>query len=294
MNRLRNLDLKMPDVAVPDFLSDLFYDLRDRRLLPLVALIVVAIVAAPFLLSGSDSEPGEGGAPATPPGASASAAASKRLTVVTADQGLREPGKRLGHLSAKDPFQQKFTGPANGGAAVTQTSTEVTETSTSVTEVSTETSSEPTGGAPITTAPTTSPSSPQSPSSDGDANGQPVTVFTFAIDLKVIKTTTNEAGEKSKSEPETRERVMPATTLPGKKTQAVTYLGISPKQKKPLFLVSEDVTAVFGEADCVAGSSSCQLLELEPGFPLTLVYGPNDVRYKFTVLKVEPVASGHF
>ena len=291
MNRFRNLDLKMPDVAVPDFLSDLFYDLRDRRLLPLVALLVVAIVAAPFLLSGSDSEPGEGGPLATPPGASASAASGKRLTVVTADQGLRKPSKRLGHLSAKDPFQQKYTGPANGGAAVTQTSTEVTETSTSVTEVSTETSAEPTGGAPTTTAPTTS---PQSPSSDGNVNGQPVTVFTFAIDLKVVKTTTNEAGEKSKSEPETRERVMPATTLPGKKTQAVTYLGISPKEKKPLFLVSEDVTAVFGEADCVAGSSSCQLLELEPGFPLTLLYGPNDVRYKFTVLKVEPVATGHF
>ena len=284
MNRLRNLDLKMPDVAVPDFLSDLFYDLRDRRLLPLVALIVVAIVAVPFLLSGSDSEPGERAPPATPPGASASAASGKRLTVVTADQGLRKPNKRLGHLSANDPFQQKFTGPANGGAAVTQTSTEVT----------TETSAEPTGGAPTTTAPTTPPSSPQSPSSEGDVNGQPVTVFTFAIDLKVVKTTTNEAGEKSKSEPETREGVMPATTLPGEKTQAVTYLGISPKQKKPLFLVSEDVTAVFGEADCVAGSSSCQLLEIEPGFPLTVLYGPNDVRYKFTVLKVEPVATGHF
>ena len=36
--------------------TDLYYDLRERRLLPLVALVLVAIVAVPFLLS-SGSEP---------------------------------------------------------------------------------------------------------------------------------------------------------------------------------------------------------------------------------------------
>jgi hypothetical protein len=32
---------------------------------------------------------------------------------------------------------------------------------------------------------------------------------------------------------------------------------------------------------------------VETGMPMTFVYGPNSVRYKITVLKVEPVATGH-
>jgi hypothetical protein len=61
-------ELKMPklkgsEMKVPPFLSDLYYDLRDRRLLPLLALILVAIVATPFLLKEDSPEP----APAPPP-----------------------------------------------------------------------------------------------------------------------------------------------------------------------------------------------------------------------------------
>ena len=37
-------------LQAPDFLSDLYYDLRERRLLPVILLVVVAIVAVPFLL----------------------------------------------------------------------------------------------------------------------------------------------------------------------------------------------------------------------------------------------------
>ena len=58
-------ELKMPklkgsDAKVPPVLADLYYDLRDRRLLPLIALILVAIVAAPFLLK--ERADGSGGA----------------------------------------------------------------------------------------------------------------------------------------------------------------------------------------------------------------------------------------
>lgn len=53
MKRPKGPELKMPEMKVPTFLSDLYWDLHDRRLLPLVALIVVAIVAVPFLLGGT-------------------------------------------------------------------------------------------------------------------------------------------------------------------------------------------------------------------------------------------------
>ncbi len=50
MKRPKGPELKMPEPKAPAFLADLYYDLRDRRLLPLLALVVVAIAATPFLL----------------------------------------------------------------------------------------------------------------------------------------------------------------------------------------------------------------------------------------------------
>ena len=49
-------DLKMPELKVPPFFADLYYDLRKRGLLPIVGLILVAIVAVPFLLGGGSEE----------------------------------------------------------------------------------------------------------------------------------------------------------------------------------------------------------------------------------------------
>jgi hypothetical protein len=287
MNRLRDIDLNLREIRVPAVLSDLFYDLRERRLLPLVALVLVAVAAVPFLLSDSSSEPG-GDANANGSAAESEAGAkTSQLTVVRADHGLRVPHKRLGHLSPTDPFRQQYTGPA-GGEAVNQTSTSTSTTSTSTstsTSVPTETGQSGGGGS--------GGASPSQPSGS-DVPDHAVTVFTFAADVTIVKTTTAENGLKAQGEPERRERVLPGTTLPGKQTQVVTYFGISPKTKKPLFLIGEGVTSIFGEADCLAGAGNCQLLELEPKFPVTLVYGPNDVRYKITVLDVDPVSTGHF
>src|SRR6478752_7577292 len=103
-------DFKAPRLRVPLVLSDLFYDLRDRRLLPFVALVIVALLAAPFLLSDSRSGSDPGSASAAPAVESGSGEAAARLTVVRTDHGLREPGKRLGHLVPKDPFEQQYTG----------------------------------------------------------------------------------------------------------------------------------------------------------------------------------------
>lgn len=282
MKRLRDFDLKLPEMKVPAVLSDLFYDLRERRLLPLVALLGVALVAVPILLSESGSEADDPPTASAPEAGAAKAREVSQLTVVETDQGLRRPEKRLGHRSPQDPFVQQYTGPANGGAEVTQTATSETSTSTTTpTEAGSETGGADPAAPPSSTSPTRTPPDDE------------ITIFTFAVDLKIVKTTTDADGKKSKGEPETRERVLPSTTLPGKKAQVVTYMGISPKTKKPLFMVSADVTSIFGEAECLAGAASCQLLELEEDFPITFLYGPNDVRYKITVLDIEPLVTGH-
>ncbi len=51
-------------------------------------------------------------------------------------------------------------------------------------------------------------------------------------------------------------------------------------------LVSDKVTGLFGDAACLEGSESCQLIALEPGIPETVVYGANARTYRITLLKL--------
>jgi hypothetical protein len=275
--------LKGPNLTVPPFVADLFYDLRDRRLLPLVAVVAVAIVAVPFLLGGgSKRQP-----PPPPPVAGAiassvpgTAAGSARLTVVEAKPGLRDYRKRLSRRPVRNPFKQRYTGPVLKGAHLNpQTGSATTSTTTTTTTSS--------GGAGF--------SSPVSTSPAGGGGGKPtLTFFTFAIDVKISQPNGGNAGAETSSEPTTRHRVLPTTSLPGEKTPVVTYMGTVSKGTKALFLVSADVKSVFGDGKCVSGTADvCQLLQIEPGFPETFVYGPNDATYKVNVLKIEPVVTGH-
>jgi len=143
MKRLKGPELKVPELKVPDIVADLFYDLRDRRLLPLIALVLVAIVAVPFLLGGGSEEA------AVPPPVAAAAMAAKsgaegpHLTVVRSKPGLRDYRKRLAGREPTDPFKQRYNGPVLTGAELksqspTSTSSSATIESTSPTTATTE------------------------------------------------------------------------------------------------------------------------------------------------------------
>jgi len=305
MKKLKGPDLKMPELKVPAFISDLYYDLRDRRLLPLVAFVLVAIVAVPFLLSGGSEEAGP---PRVEPPAEAGVNASQ-LTVVPATPGLRDYRERLRGRSPKDPFQGPESKPDlseaklgskgdNGfeSSEVTSSSTSTTTTSDGTTTKTTETTKD--GGGVVTTETETKTEDDEPGSSDQE--GQPqggeqgVTLFAFAINVRIKKATTAADGSTRSDDPVTRSRVLSPAPLPGEKTQVVTYAGMSPKTRNALFLVSDEVTSIFGEAKCLSGDRTCQLLEVETGMPLTFVYGPAGDRYKITVLKIYPVTAGKF
>ncbi len=289
MNKLKGPKLDLSQLKVPAILRDLYQDLRDRRLLPLVGLILVAIVAVPFLLSSGGSEIEE--APITPE----TAVQGSSIEVVKATPGLREPSKRLSGRRAKDPFQQQFVGAAvNSESVVTGGTTTTPVTGGEGGGGSSAGSTEP---APASSPAPSEPSSggsgsPPAETGGGAAGGGHILFFTYAIKVKIVKTETAESGKKVRSEPEERDRVLPSTVLPSPKQQVVTYMGLSPKTHMPLLLVSTDVTEIFG-GKCASGTDTCQLLELEPEFPVTFVYGENGVRYKINILKVEPVVTGH-
>lgn len=302
-------ELKMPklkggSLKAPPFATDLYHDLRERRLLPLVALVLVAIVSVPFLL-GNDSEKA-----LTPPeGMTAieelkvESADPASLTVVEAKPGLRDYRKRLRGRTPTDPFEQRYTAPVLSGADLPEaeggggSSSGGGETTTTVTttDPSGQTGSGGGGGGGGADLPEQPPAPPANDGGGGDGDGtgkEPgIVLYSFAIDVRIVRIS-GEGDSKETSEPKVMHRVMPTTPLPGQKAQVVTYMGISPKTRQPTFLVSTDVTAMFGEGKCAAGTDVCQLVELEPGFPQTFVVGEAGTRYKFKVLDVKPVEAG--
>lgn len=276
-------ELKLSELKVPPFLSDLYWDLRDRRLLPLVALVVVAIAAVPILLGGKSSQTASPSTLSIAPPTTGGAEGSK-LVAVEAKPGLRNYHKRLSHRSPTNPFKQRYTAPQAAGAQLGGGSTSTSTTSTSTTTTTTEGG----GGGSTTHVPTESTESGGAPPSGS------LRLYTFAADIKIVRSETRPDGKVVHDEPIVRHRVVAPAPLPSEKTAAVAYMGMD-KNHLPLLLVSDAVTGVFGEGKCLAGAEACQLLEVETNMPVTFVYGESgNVRYKITILKLEPVHIGKF
>jgi hypothetical protein len=289
MKKLKGPELKMPELKAPDFLADLYYDLRDRRLLPLVALVVVAIAAVPFLLGGEVEQPT---LPA--PGAAALGASpekTSKLTVVEATPGLRDYRKRLRGRSPTDPFTQRYTQPAGGSVANSPGEGSSSESSAageeSVTTESTTFEVETGGGSSNGSG-----SSGGSPPGSGQTEG--VHLFEFVLDVQISHSETTADGSKKMSDPELRHNVHSLTQLPGKKAPVVTSMSINLHTGKIVWLVSNEVQSLDGEFDCVARTpnGTCDLVEIEPGFPLELVYGPDKVLYRIKVTNIDTVWAG--
>lgn len=312
-------ELKLPDaenLRVPAFLEDLYYDLKDRRLLPLVALGIVAIIAVPFLLAGGSDKP-EAHAPRVRGSIATASGADGSLTVVRSNPGLRDYRKRL-HRKPTDPFKQHFTAPqlagtklgaggeeaatASGSTTSSSTSTTVRSTATSVT---TKTIREENGAVTSEGETHSSPGSQGSPSPGSEtaggatggggaeggagAEGGRSRWIAFAVDVRIKTAVTLPDGTVETDEPVTLSGVRSPAPLPTEKAPVVTYLGADLKTGKLVVMISEEVTSVFGEGKCLMGTQTCQLLEVETGMPTTFVYGPSSERYKITFTKIERV-----
>lgn len=305
MKKPKGPELKMPELKPPAFLADLYYDLRDRRLLPLVALVLVAIVAVPILM-GSDAE----SVPALPAGGAAALESSpektSKLTVVEATPGLRDYRKRLRSRQPTDPFEQLYTAPAGGsassssaGGSSTSGSSSSSSGSFSEETVTTESSSttvevESGGGSSGGSSHDGGSSGGSGTGGSGSGGTQPARLIEFVFDVQISHSEETADGGQEMSEPEVRRRVRTLAQLPGKKTPVVTVAGVNLHNGKVWFLVSDEVRSLDGDFTCVTRTPAgiCELLEVEPGFPLELVYGPDKVLYRIKVTKVDAVWAG--
>ncbi|HXF30704.1 MAG TPA: hypothetical protein VN522_04210 [Solirubrobacterales bacterium] len=285
-------ELKLSELKVPDFVYDLFYDLKERHLLPLVALLLVAMVAAPIYFKNSTgSDPG----PATTLGPTATASSvdgrGETIVVARSEPGLRDYRRRLKDYRALDPF-------AGGGEGAT-TSPEVTNSAPSVsppvasTPEATVTGGESGSSVEVPAEVTISPESAGVPAepSTGSTTVTKTRYASDTIDVRIVTVPHGSSEEKqadrAKPQAQVRRNLPELTMLPARATPAATYIGLTNDGTKALFVVSSDVVSLFGEANCVIGSQSCQLLALEPGLPETFVYGAQERTYRIELLKID-------
>lgn len=262
---------KGPSIKPPAFLADLYYDLRDRRLLLPLALVVVAIAAVPFLLG--DSEPVEPPPVAVEGGGAATESASASLAVVEAKPGLRDYRKRLDSRTATNPFKQRYTSiPDEAKVESTSTSSSTGgsgEGSLEVEEISGETVTSP-GGA----------------GAGDDETSQPLELV---IDAQVRRTETKPDGGEERGELEVRKNVPVLAKLPGEKTPVVTFVGANLRTERLVFLVSHEVAAIKGEFACATRTEVCELLEVGVGTLLDYTYEPSGARYEIKVTDIDVI-----
>jgi hypothetical protein len=256
------LKFDAPDVKVPAVIENLYRDLRDRKLLPIVGLLLVAIVAVPIALSASGSTPASTAAPTAE--IVPADAPEAQAAVLAENPGLRDYRKRLDALKKANPFDQQFE---TSGLAGTEVSSG-TESTTSTTE---------SGAAPVTggdlgtststgsTSPSTSTTEPSTStgSSGGSVDAEPageseISFYTFKLDLHF--------GVEGDVKEHRNVKLLDVLSPVG------TFLGATLEADRAVFALSSNIVAVTGDGDCAPSPDSCDFLSLDEGGSVTMTY----------------------
>jgi hypothetical protein len=270
MNPLRKgPEIKMPELKVPDFLLDLYYELQERHLLPLVGVLAVAIVAVPIAFS-EKAEPS--------PVALPSSATQTKLSDIVAQStpGLRDYRTRLEDLKASNPFKQQFAATEEAGESA---GVSPATTGGGGGESAPVPPAEPSGSPPA--------AAPEPEGGEDSSGSSKIRYYTWVIDVRVVPVSSN--GKKSDAKPYVLHEQPPLTMLPGRDTPALVYIGPTKDGEKALMLVSTNVRSTFGDNLCVTGGETCQMLALEADTPETLVYGGNEREFRIELRKIKLV-----
>lgn len=259
MPKLRRGGSKLPSSSfkAPPFLADVYYDLRERRLLPLVALVAVAILAVPFLLGDSEEA-------APPPTAAESAAEAAELevtgeptlTVVQAKPGLRDYKQRLRGRTPTNPFKQKYTSLPPGAEleSTVDTSPTVSSSSGETSEVTVTDE-----GDDVTVE-------IDEPGGSGGSGGNVApTGGQFYAYRPDVRFGVAGSGELRKYED------LPIASLLPKENPVLFFIGATEAGDRIVFDVSSEVLLVKGEGKCIGGRQSCGLLFMRAGEAVTLL-----------------------
>lgn len=260
-----NLDLS----AVTRFLRAAFGDLREKRLWPIAAVLLVALVAVPVLLSKSSTPaPAPQAALPTPPPSGSSIPA---LSVQSTPSHTRIAGK------ARNPFATGSTSTTAiataAGAAATSVSTAASSVAGNVASAlggtgTSGTSSTTPGGSSSGAGSTSTVTSSPSTSSGGASGTNPPSItpnakpkaapsgLTSTQAYDVALAITNSAGGIDTTDPQERLSAIPSDQQP-----LLVELGVLKGGNRVLFAV-EPGAVVNGPGTCIPGPLDCEILSL--------------------------------
>lgn len=250
-----------PGIQAPPFATDLYRDLRDRRLLIPALVLIIALIAVPVALK-------QGEEPTVPLGASPAApeAATAVEPAVLTEQlgGVRDYRKRLDALNRTNPFDQKYLVPTPKGETVENVET------TSIADVGASDPA-PSGPAPDLGSTGATSSGAQTTVDPAPASNPPpakpdekkvVYVYEPRIDAVV-----GYDGKRKKYE-----SVRPGKLLPDRSTPIAMFLWAPKSLETARFVLSSDVVATSGEGHCAPGPADCQFLKLADGEKRVIEY----------------------
>ncbi len=235
------------------FFLELWHDLRAKRLWPVAALLVVALVALPVVLKKHSSADSGTTAPAA---AAPSAADNSSKAVVVAATGGSGQSSTLGVFNKKDPFKpDKAALTAAHPQSSTPSSSSSTQSSSSGSQT-TQSGGGLGGGAG---------SAPSSPGNSGGGGGAPVTVqpvkpqapkgpFAYTVDVKFGK----------RGELRLHHNVQKLDVLPNQNNPLLVFMGVTSDGKTAVFLTDTSLKAA-GEGTCKPDGNTCSFLYLKLG-----------------------------
>ena len=230
------------------FFLELWHDLRAKRLWPVAALLVVALVALPVVLKKHSSAGSSTPAVATP-----STADNASKAVVVADSG-NTPNSTLGVFNKKDPFKPDkaalkaahppTTSPSSsstpsapsspGGGQTTQPGGSLGGGNSSGGSGNSTSG----GGAPVAPQPV-KPQAPKGP-------------FAYTVDVKFGK----------RGQLRLHHNVQKLDVLPNQNNPLLVFMGVTSDGKTAVFLTDTSLKAA-GEGSCKPDANTCSFLYLK-------------------------------
>jgi hypothetical protein len=267
----------MKNVRSPQLLTDLYRDLRDRRLLVPALVLAAALIAVPIALSSS-ATPSPTAPASVPAGSGPGKETAAEPAVLTRQLGVTAYRRRLERLNSKNPFQQQFTLPEVTSKVQQSSLIEPSGVTTSGGgSTSTSSTAEPTSTP--STSPDTTPATSHSSESSDNAQKPTTELILRRIDVKV-----GPEGDLVEKTGVKQFKMLPSSTTP-----VVIFIGTSERGGRAFFLVSSDVIAVSGDGACLATTPTCQLLALKAGEAASFEYAPDTLTYKLKLLAIRDV-----
>jgi hypothetical protein len=234
------------------YLKQILTELREKRLWPVAAVLIVALIAVPTLLAKSSTPTPVAQLPQSAPAAADAAVPAVSVEATPTNSKLKGHGR--------DPFlQQKLaaaakpastaTSKSSTGSTGSSTKSTISTKSTTASKSTTTGSGSGTTGAG-STPPATIPITKPKPAPTG---------LTATETYRVTIAMTNSSGGIDTTDSLERLSVLPSARQP-----LLVELGVLQGGRRVLFAVQPG-TVVRGPGKCVPGSVDCELVSLAPG-----------------------------